>query len=53
MTDTPTTQSSRVRFHQMLQQFPLLAHYWNTQEDALREQDLKHDLGVLSRGEQI
>lgn len=53
MTDTPTTQSSRVRFHQMLQQFSLLAHYWNTQEDALREQDLKHDLGVLSRGEQI
>lgn len=53
MINTPTSLSSRERFRLMLQQFPLLAHYWNTEENCLREQDMKQDLGVLRRGEQI
>lgn len=31
----------------------LLAHYWNTPDDSFRYLDMKNDLGVLSRGDQI
>lgn len=37
----------------MLQTFPLLANYWNTDDDCLRYDELKEAIGVLSRGEQI
>ncbi|CAD6176423.1 hypothetical protein I8E33_RS24765 [Escherichia coli] len=53
MTGTITPQTSRDRFHLMLQKYPLLSHYWNTQENSLRYQEMKKNLGVLSRGEQI
>lgn len=53
MTDTATSLSSRDRFRLMLQDFPLLAHYWNTEENCLRYSEMKEALGVLSRGEQI
>jgi hypothetical protein len=53
MTDTATSLSSRDRFRLMLQEFPLLAHYWNTEENCLRYLEMKEALGVLSRGEQI
>lgn len=53
MTDTPTSLSSRDRFRLMLQEFPLLAHYWDTEENCLRYAEMKESLGVLSRGEQI
>lgn len=53
MTDTLNALSSRDKFRQMLQQYPLLAQYWNTSDDSLRYLDMKNDLGVLSRGEQI
>lgn len=53
MTGTITPQTSRDRFHLMLQKYPLLSHYWSTQENSLRYQEMKKNLGVLSRGEQI
>ena len=37
----------------MLQAYPLLANYWNTEEDCLRYLEMKESIGVLSRGEQI
>ncbi|EHK7649095.1 hypothetical protein IAH82_002963 [Escherichia coli] len=53
MTDTINSLSSRDRFRLMLQEFPLLAHYWDTEENCLRYLEMKDSLGVLSRGEQI
>lgn len=51
--NTQPELTSRVRFRLMLQQYPLLANYWNTPDDCLRYLELKDSLGVLSRGEQI
>ena len=45
--------SSRDRFRLMLKEYSLLAHFWNTQENCLRYQEMKDSLGVFSRGEQI
>ncbi|ECC3269502.1 hypothetical protein YB29_003797 [Salmonella enterica subsp. enterica] len=53
MTNNSIPNSSRDRFRQMLQKYPLLAHYWNTQDDCLYYLEMKKGLGVLSRGEQI
>lgn len=53
MTESPNVPSSRERFRLMVKKYPLLAHYWNSEENCFRDTDLKHDIGVLSRGEQI
>ncbi|EBZ0757980.1 hypothetical protein GRG90_003831 [Salmonella enterica subsp. enterica serovar Typhimurium] len=53
MTSSVPPLSSRDRYRLMLQTFPLLANYWNTDDDCLRYDELKEAIGVLSRGEQI
>ncbi|EDD2597956.1 TPA: hypothetical protein H2V15_004457 [Salmonella enterica] len=53
MTSSVPPLSSRDRYRLMLQTFPLLANYWNTDDDCLRYDELKKAIGVLSRCEQI
>ncbi|HDS3501237.1 TPA: hypothetical protein QIR73_002106 [Enterobacter cloacae] len=53
MTSTLTDLSSRDQFRLMLQQYPRLANYWDTQDDRLLYLELKKAVGVLSHGEQI
>ncbi|STQ07486.1 Uncharacterised protein [Enterobacter cloacae] len=50
MTSSVPPLSSRDRYRLMLQTFPLLANYWNTDDDCLRYDELKEAIGVLSRG---